>query len=71
MIAPEHLPNSHNLQVEVELRERMDLIMRMSRALADRSCDECEGDGIDREGSEWSLCECVKHRLERMEHNRL
>jgi hypothetical protein len=46
-----------------ELRERMELIERFARAFADVDCENCEGDGIDREGAEGSLCECLQNDL--------
>lgn len=44
---------------EKELRERMGLIERFAKTVADSHCEHCEGDGIDEEGAEWTLCECV------------
>lgn len=48
---------------EKELRERMNLIERFAKALAHPHCQDCEGDGIDEEGAEWTLCECVRSYL--------
>lgn len=53
--------------VEVELRERMELIERFAHVFADPDCDNCEGDGIDTEGAEWSLCDCSQAQLRETE----
>lgn len=51
-----------------ELRERMLLIERFAKVLADPACDgDCEGSGMDEEGAEWSLCECALSALQRLE----
>lgn len=53
---------------EQESRERFELIQRFAQAFANPECDaDCEGTGIDVEGSEWTLCECVQSKLERIE----
>jgi hypothetical protein len=52
------------IAVEQELRERMQLIERFARSYAEASCENCEGDGIDAEGGEWTLCGCCKDNLE-------
>jgi hypothetical protein len=49
-----------------ELIERMAVIEKLAGFLADpsddRECD-CHGEGIDQEGDEWTLCECVLRRI--------
>jgi hypothetical protein len=49
-----------------ESAERMAVIERLAGVLADpsddRECD-CHGEGIDQEGDEWTLCECVLRRI--------
>jgi hypothetical protein len=50
-----------------ELRERMELIERFAHAFADPDCENCEGDGMDEEGTEWSLCECSQTQLHETE----
>ena len=42
-----------------ELQLRMEAIQRLARVLANPAC-ECEGEGVDWEGDEWTLCpSCV------------
>lgn len=40
-----------------ELSERMSVIERLASALSDPQCENCEGEGLDYEGDEWTLCE--------------
>jgi hypothetical protein len=48
------------------MAERMAVIEKLAGFLADpsedRECD-CHGEGIDQEGDEWTLCECVLKRI--------
>lgn len=61
----EELPGDGQRLTE-ELTERMAVIEKLAGALADpnddRECD-CQGEGIDQEGAEWTLCECVLKRI--------
>lgn len=47
--------------------ELMAVIELLARHLADpsddRECD-CQGEGLDWEGSEWTLCECVLKKVD-------
>jgi hypothetical protein len=53
-------------QLAEEMAERMAVIEKLAGVLADpsedRECD-CHGEGIDHEGAEWTLCECVLKRI--------
>jgi hypothetical protein len=42
---------------QVEAKERLDLIERYARADAHPNCPNCEGEGIDEDGAEWSICD--------------
>jgi len=52
-----------------ESDERMAVIELLAGYLADPAdeCD-CQGDGLDWEGSEWTLCECVLKKVEPVGH---
>jgi len=43
-------------RAEAELMGALELL---SRHLADADCSECQGDGLDWEGHEWTICDCV------------
>lgn len=61
-VSPDEGPESQ------ESRERFALIAKFAKALANPECEaDCEGTGIDWEGSEWSLCECSLSRLQAIE----
>jgi hypothetical protein len=49
--------------VRKELSERLDWIERLAETLADDHCDFCDGEGIEYEGDEWSICKCVVKHL--------
>jgi hypothetical protein len=53
--------------IDQELRERLQLIHRFARTFATSDCDNCDGEGIDYEGGEWSLCECALSDLQAAE----
>jgi hypothetical protein len=50
--------------LRTELSERLEIIRRLAAALAAVDCDSCEGEGMDYEGDEWALCECVMTHLQ-------
>ena len=42
-----------------ELAERMKVIEIFALFNAIPDCPNCNGDGLDYEGSEWAVCECI------------
>ncbi len=42
-----------------ESAERMAVIELLARHVAYADCGICDGEGLDYEGNEWTLCECV------------
>jgi hypothetical protein len=50
-------------EVERESNERFAVVEMLCGKLADPECGECQGDGLDYEGSEWTVCDCVLDAL--------
>jgi len=50
-------------ELRVESAERMQCIEKLASYIADDDCESCEGWGLDDEGAEWTLCECVLEKI--------
>lgn len=49
---------------DAEMHERMATIALLAGHVGDDQCENCEGEGLDYEGAEWTLCECVLHAID-------